>query len=270
MTGFTAKALTETYRALGVERGRVVYVTGNLGRLGFVDGEATGNERKSATLHSHLNAIIELIGDTGTIAFPTHSWGLVNSQAPFNKDTTAADYMFSEFIRTKMKCRRTLHPFASIAAFGAQAREIVPDGLVRHPYGYGSAFERLVEADALHVSIGLEARKTISAVHHCEQLATVPYRYNKEFPHPVDDGDDVKTHDFFLYVTYLSEGLIRDRNTKIFEIPENAGSLKRSDIGRAMIESINLKTFVATTARAMKEDPYIWLKHAPASRPWRS
>ena len=55
------------FASLGLARGDVVYLSGNLGNLGF---HASGN--KTATLEGFLAALFEVIGPEGTVVVPTH------------------------------------------------------------------------------------------------------------------------------------------------------------------------------------------------------
>ena len=89
------KALKEAYEQCGVANGSVVYVTGNLGRLGFTSSQPG---RKVQTMEDHLDVLLELLGPNGTIVFPTHSWSTFKDGfGEFDPEHTQCDYLFSEF-----------------------------------------------------------------------------------------------------------------------------------------------------------------------------
>ena len=47
----------------------------------------------------YLNAIEDVVGSSGTVVFPTHSWPEVSNKAEFCLKTTKSDYFLSEYIR---------------------------------------------------------------------------------------------------------------------------------------------------------------------------
>lgn len=263
---FDKQALKEAYLESGVENGGIVYVTGNLGRLGFTSSPKVG---KFQTMEDHLDVLLDIIGPDGTIVVPTHSWSVSRDDIfVFDPLNTPCDYTFSEFVRTQLNVQRTEHCFASIAAFGPDAAPIVNAQQNKNPYGLLSPFDMLVGKNALHVSIGMPVRSTISAVHHCELLAQVPYRYIKEFQYKITDGNTIRDAVCYLYVHYLKSDLIRDKNIKIFSIKENADATRNCSVARGYIETISLKIFTQATVNSMLSDPYIWLRQEPKIKPW--
>lgn len=265
---FSLADLKSAYRSVGVEYGRSVYVTGNLGRLGWPTNAAGTPLSKRDVLAAHCSALRELVGPNAAVVFPTHSWGLVQKDIVFDPLETPTEYPLSEFMRKQPDARRLAHPFASVAAIGDQAAELIPSGLSRHPYGAGSVFEKLIEREALHVSIGLPARNTISAVHHCEQMAGVPYRYTKCFHHPMMLGGVTAVREVFLFVVYRGIEIERDKNRKIMALPAVVDTLRSVSLGRSGLESVDLGVFGAEVISAMRDDPYLWLRRRPEKTPW--
>ena len=264
---FSVSELKTAYKNVGVERGRTVYITGNLGRLGVLENQNSGL-LKSDILRVHYEILHELIGPSGNLIFPTHSWGQVNSDELFDVYETPSDYTFSEYLRTNLDVCRQQHPFSSVAAFGPRKEEIIGKQISRHAYGPNTPSEYMANSDALHVSVGLPVNLTISSVHHCEYLAGVPYRYTKAFPKKIRFENDIIDDEFYLFVVYKNLEYTRDRNKKIFSISEIKNSVKSSSLGRTGIESISLGLFVTHTIRAMQLDPFIWLSSKPKNFPW--
>lgn len=260
-------ALLKAYDSCGIKSGSVVYVTGNIGRIGLLKG--TPNPKKD-TLALLRDTLLSQIGPEGTLVFPTHSWSIKALNIPYCKKTTSSDYLLSEFLRTTLSCVRTNHHLASIAAHGTKADKIINAPNKRSPYGPYSPFEELGKQGAIHLALGMPVQLSISAVHHCEQMAGVPYRYMKEFPYPTKTSDGVKTRINHLYVTYLNSDLTRDRNRKIFQIPENKNAMRCHPLGRSQASAIDLGIFIPATTSAMLEDPYIWLERLPQKRPWQN
>ena len=76
-----------------------------------------------------------------------------------------------------------MHPFASYSAIGKRGKDIVLD-VSSFAYGPDSPEDRLIELEAKRVGVGILPTKTTS-IHHVEQQVAVPYRYTKEFYHPI-------------------------------------------------------------------------------------
>lgn len=271
MTAYDRSELSAAYRAIGVARGQVIYLTGNLGRLGWpIDAKGARVTDKTAIAELHVSVLENLLGPDGTIVFPAHTWGEVGTETVFDPLTTPCDYFLSQHIFSTRDCRRQVHPFASVAATGAQADAIVETSLSPHVYGVGSPFDRLVGMEALHVSFGLSVAQTITAVHHCEALALVPYRYTKAFEKDVLLGGVRQRVEVFLHVLYRTPGLLleRDSNVKITALPKIADALRETPVGRSRVASVPLSVFVPECVAAMRKDPYIWLRRIEGARPW--
>lgn len=268
--GYDRRDLVACYDALGVAAHETVYLTGNLGRLGgLVADDGTRITEKPQIVDTHISVLQDLMGPRGTIVSPTHSWSLVRSQTPFDADTTPSDYVFGEILRLHSESVRQCHPFASVAALGARGREIIRPGLHRHAYGVASPFECMGQLNALHISLGLEARQSISAVHHCEVMAQVPYRFTKSFEVYIRQRGHVRAEEVFLNVTYLTEPpLERDRNETICALPGIAPHVRTEPLGRGRVQSLPLGVFIQETTHQMLHNPYLWLRSVTQVRPW--
>jgi aminoglycoside 3-N-acetyltransferase len=253
------------FAALGMTRGDVVYLSGNLGNLGF---HASGN--KTATLEGFVDALFEVIGEEGTVVVPTHSFSLCNTDRVFDPQATPSETgPLTEFVRTRPGAVRQFHPFASVTALGARAEEICAPG-ARQAYGPNTPFARLLEADAWGVSVGLPPNRTCSIVHHVEQMMAVPYRYTKEFLQPVRRPEGVVTEPFYLLVTRRDVDLVRDQNEKLFAHPRLAAGVGRAPLGMGGVAAYRLRTLVDAAVDLMSHDLYAWLRQPPVQRPFQS
>ncbi|WP_337881098.1 AAC(3) family N-acetyltransferase [Rheinheimera sp.] len=256
--------LLRAYSNVGVSKGRVVYVTGNFGKPGLYSEKG-----KQALLNAHLQALMQLLGDTGTLVVPTHSFSLCNTDNVFDSETTPSETgPFTELVRQQAGSVRQFHPFSSSTALGAQAEFICLHNS-KHVYGLQSPFQRMLDLDALFVSVGLPARRTASLIHHVEFMMGVPYRYTKEFLHPCRIDNEVEKIIFYLHVLYRDLGLVRDRNKKIFEKFLCQYEVVSSKLGLSFLESFNMREFVDSASRFMAEDIYCWLQQPPTTRPYR-
>lgn len=261
---YSAAEVLDCYRSLGVQKGDVVYVTGNFGRLGAVKSLS-----KQALLALHLELLQELVGSDGTLVVPTHSFSLCNTDKPFSvRDTASETGPFSEFVRQSKGAVRQYHAFSSSCALGKSARFLCENNS-RHVYGLHSPFARMLELDAKFVSVGMEARTNVSLVHHAEFMMGVPYRYTKEFVHPVQKENEITNELFYLHVIYRDMDVTRNRNKNIFEFFEQKYSLKRQALGLSQVQCFNMKEFLDSTSELLSKNVYAWLDQPPEKRPFR-
>ena len=256
--------MADAYEALGVKSGGVVYVTGSLGRLGLIKDQS-----KNDIIRSHFNIITDLLGDKGTLVVPTHSFSICNTDVPFSTAATPSETgPFTEYVRHRQRAVRQYHAFSSCTAIGARALEICGD-CARHVYGYQTPFQRMIDADARFVSVGMPAPSTVSLVHQAEFLMGVPYRYTKEFEHPVDINGSIIRELFYLYVNYANVDIERDQNKRIFRYFSERYNLNEHCLGLSGIQSFSMIEFMDATTQLLKDNIYAWLSQPPATRPFR-
>ena len=77
--------LLKAYQEIGVDKAKVVYVSGSLPYLREFEKPGT------AVLDAHFNALSELIGPDGTIVVFTQSTNLCNTDTPFDLDNTESE-----------------------------------------------------------------------------------------------------------------------------------------------------------------------------------
>ncbi len=257
--------LVHAYKTLGVQRGGLIYVTSHL--FGVADYEERGSR---ALIDAHYRALRACLGEEGTLVVATSSTALCNTDTVFDIDETSGTESgaFSEYVRTRPGTYRSFHPFVSYVAEGPLA-EALTTNTSRYCYGPETPEGRMVERNALHISVGLPPQKTCSTVHHVEQIMAVPYRYTKEFIHPVRRNDTVSDEPFYMHVWYRDIDLERDSNIKLFaELSKNM-KINKAHVGRGAIYSYSMQEFVTYACRAFADDPYIWCKTPPSRRPYQ-
>jgi aminoglycoside 3-N-acetyltransferase len=259
-------AMIRAYADVGVAPGRVIYVTGDLGRL-----RRYQSSDKTEIVAAHYAALRELLGASGTLVVPAATLHLCNTDIVFDPATTPSHNMgpLAEFVRTRSEAVRSMHPFWSHAGVGPQAGSLFSD-VSRHAYGYDSGWSRLVDADCLGIHVGRHPRHTISLVHHVEAAAGVPYRYTKEFMHPVRREGAISVEPFYLSVIYRGLGEERDRNRRIMEHYAGCGTMAYAPLGATGVWSVPFRAFFKITGALLGRDPYAWLAEPPKSRPYQT
>ncbi|MCZ8312843.1 MAG: AAC(3) family N-acetyltransferase [Magnetospirillum sp.] len=253
------------YRHLGVERGRIVYVASDFGRM-----RENAVEAPEKMMSAHLEVLCDLVGSSGAIVVPTASLNLCNTDIAFDPANTPSQGMgvFSEFVRRQPGALRSFHPFWSVASMGGVAASLVSD-VSRHSFGAGSVWSRLVDADALSLHVGVHPRLSFSVIHHVELAVGVPYRYTKEFMHPVRRTGIPQVEPFYHFVTYRDADIERDGNVKIFANFAEDPSLRERQYARGRVFSFSMRRFFDATQRLLVRDIYAWLRKEPTVRPYR-
>ena len=263
---YTFDDILAAYRTVGVTKGRTVLVKTDLRLLG-----PYAELRGSALLDAHLRALRELTDPAlGTVAVSTASHKLINTQTVFDPAATPSERgVFTEFLRKQPGAVRSFHPFDSYAALGRHAEELCLH-VARHGYGPETPKARMIEEDALCVTVGLPPRLATSIQHHVEHVMGVPYRYSKEYMHPVLRPEGVLTEPFYRLVWYRGCDLERDHNEKIFRHFEESGHVVRcAPLGQGNIYAFSMREMYRATTTLFRQDIYAWLKHPPSTRPYQ-
>ena len=209
---------------LGLKSGDNIYVTGNMGALGKV------RIKKLLKQEIFLKSFKNNISDSGTIFSPAASMNLCNTDIPFNKHETPSHEMgaFAEFIRSLPDSVRSFHPFWSIAGVGPESQRL--NRVSRHAYGAGSPWSHFLELDVTQVNMGVDPANAVTLIHHIETVVGVPYRYTKEFMHPIITDNEVKVEPFYQSVFYKDTDTRKRilRNQHYFNELDSIGLVKRS------------------------------------------
>lgn len=161
--------LVSDLKKLGVQEGDTIIVHSSLSSIGWVEGGP----------NAVIGAIVEAVGQDGTVLFPTLTGTSIDSAAhPPNFDaklSPAQTGLIPETARLRLDAIRSLHPTHSVAAIGKRAAWItIEHELCRTPCGFGSPYDKLSDIGGKILLIGVtEAVNT--CFHHSEELAKVPF-----------------------------------------------------------------------------------------------
>ncbi len=166
---------------LGVEPGCILIVHASLSAIGWVSGGA----------QAVVEALLQTIGDTGTLVMPTHSgagsdpkhwaappvpeswWQVIRDHTPaFHRDITPTRQMGAvvECFRGSRTTLRSSHPLHSMAANGPLAAEIVAIHALNDAFGDTSPLGRLYDLDAKVLLLGV-GHANNSSLHLAETRA---------------------------------------------------------------------------------------------------
>ena len=249
----------------------VIFISGNIGNL----GRHKFNSKKEL-MDTFLKYILLFSGEETTLLTSTFTLHLANTDIPFDPDKTPS--MHGVIANYFLNCEnriRSFHPFTSFASIGPKAEYICKNN-TRFSYGIDSPYDKMLRFDkVLTISVGLPPNLTCSIIHHAEFIMHVPYRFIKEFFHPVVREGEVRYENFYMHVIYRSIydeiDRKRDKNRKFFKhfVSEYGGKVIETELGNGKVYAYNTKLFFQSAIDLLKKDIYSWLSEEPENRPYR-
>lgn len=252
---WTVDQLAEHVEATGIQRGDNVILHSSLRSVGkTADGPATV-----------VNAILSVIGPTGTLMAPTFTYSLPGWKSdPYSHKTSPARTgAIPEYMRHRPDAIRSFHPTHSVAVIGADAHHIAADHMEATPLGRNSPFGKMLDRNAKILMLGTH-QDTNSSLHLCEVLAQLPYIH-------VCFADDV---DFETAWYQGEEGEVLF--TRIYEVPgcsrgfrsiepalTDRGILRPVYIGDSTSQLLHLPDLVAASREILTKNPTLLLCHVP-------
>ena len=131
---------------LGLKKGSVVLVHSSLSKFGYVEGGAD----------TVVDALIETVGEKGTIAVPGFSFSLGKDGSVFDvKNTPSEMGKISETLRKKRGTYRSHHLTHSVVALGYKAKELTETHSIT-PCGRESPFRKLIDWGGYILLLGVD------------------------------------------------------------------------------------------------------------------
>lgn len=264
MIDYTLDELNKSIKDIVNKDNEVVFIAGNIAALG-----RSNTLKKKELLNSIYSSIMEVSKDI-TIVVPSLTMNLCNTDKVFSKNIYTNMGAFSNFIIQMDNSIRSIHPFASYTAIGKNAKFICGRE-TPYPYGLDSPYDNILKLKKpLMISIGMEPNLTCSIIHHVEFNMHVPYRYIKEFYHPVKIDEDIKYKNFYLHVLYKDLNEKRNLNIKAFSSFKNNGhDIIEKNIGKSKLYSYSLKELYDNSIQLYQNNIYTWLDEEPSYKPYR-
>lgn len=200
-----------------------------------------------------LQALLDAMGHQATLLVSAF-----NFQFPQTKvfDVATAPVQtgaFGSLLLRRHARQRTPRPFYSFLAFGAGSPWLLAQ---RFPNSTGpdSVFEWIVDRKTELVTIGHHYVKSLTSVHHAENVVGIPYRYSKTFSGRVVGPDRDEEAAVTFYVRALD---VCDHSSLTFAGDEHfrrLGMIRTCPLGPADRPLLAHKVNLAATHREMVED----------------
>jgi aminoglycoside 3-N-acetyltransferase len=258
--------IRESYEKIGISKGMTISLKTDLRFLGPYSSNSQND-----MLEAHFNVLADLIDlSKGTIVVSTASTSLCNTNNKFDiKNTPSEMGSLTEFIRNQSGAIRSFHPFNSYAAVGKRADYICSNNS-RHCYGNNTPTARLLELDAKCLSIGLHPIEVTTLIHHVEMLMGVPYRYVKEFIHPVLRKDRVVYEPFYMHLRYLECDAVMNLDAMVYPNFYKFGyKIQEEYLGRGRVYLFSMNEFYSSTVQLFTNDLYACITSEPSIKPYQ-
>lgn len=244
--------IKEQLSMLGIKNGDDVIVHSAYKQLGGVEGG----------IETVINALISILGNSGTLLFPTLSHTNVNPGPPVNNDmfdvikTPACVGAMPNVFMTFDGVERSLHPTHSVAALGARQSEYIKNHeLDDEPVGPNSPFFKLWQLGGKVLFLGCSTKSNTS-MHGVEEYAKVPYVLSKDTRrYVIIDKYGNKTEKDYHYHYIKQNGFIQ-RYDKL----ENLMEFQRGNVLAAQCAVVDCSKMWKIGVEKLKEDPYYFVE----------
>ncbi|WP_276882083.1 AAC(3) family N-acetyltransferase [Campylobacter cuniculorum] len=244
----------------------IVFIAGNLANLGNFN-----STNKLDLLNTFVDGVFEASKNEATIMTQTMSFQICNTNIVFDRYTWSNLGAFGNFLLRLKDSVRSFHPFASYTAFGKNAN--ICDCFSPFAYGINSPYDKMLKFDkTTMISVGMIPHLTCSIVHNAEMNMNVPYRYIKEFYHPMKINGEIVYKNVYLQCLYKELcNIPRNCNVKIFNhFIKNGGIIKEIPLGKDKLYFYDYKAFYYSCIDAFSEDIFVWMSEEPSLRPFRN
>lgn len=127
-----------------------------------------------------LESLIKQLNDEETLIVSAFNFTFPQTSRFDVSNTAVQTGAFGSILTQHYPSHRTLHPFYSFLAFG-KYHAFLTSHFFANGTGKDSIFEWIVEHETQLICLGHHYVKSLTSIHHAEQTAEVPYRYNKTF-----------------------------------------------------------------------------------------
>jgi len=222
---------------LGFKKGDNIFVTSDVKQLLYSLME-NGDD---TDLNILIDGIIDIIGEEGTLVFPTFNWAFCKGEAFDYVKTPCKTGSLGKIALKRADFKRTKHPIYSFAVWGKSKEEMCSIDN-KSSFGKDSPFTYMTEHNFKNLFIDKELMHSFVYVHYVEeQNGPVPYRFLKDFTADyIDEDGNVSRRTYSMNVRYLDmevENRIDDYEPEF----EAAGAERQFYINDILYKAIDLK-----------------------------
>lgn len=239
------------FKKLGLQSGDIVLVHSSFKSF---EGEISSPQKI-------IDALLEIVGEKGTVIFPTFNFDFSTHGKDFDIIKTPSQMgILSKFASSHYDSVRTIDPVYSFVVIGYLKNKL-GESVTSHSYGTDSMFAKIRKHDGKIMCIGVENYNNwMTFFHYVEEMQKVPYRYFKEFSGNIIDRSGMsKKTKLVLYVRNLSKGVETELNP-MGNILENEKIIKISNIGSSKIRLMSSREVYDRTVKEINLNQNILCK----------
>lgn len=255
MTEVSKEDIREGLRQLGLAPGDVLFVHSSLKSFGCVVGGPD----------AVIEALLEAIGEEGTLAIPVFSNNTYPGSPPFDVRTSPSRVgLITETFRQRPGVKRSNHPTHSVAAWGKRADFITRNSESLEPYDHGGAFGRMhaLDAKVIFLGCGMWANSTL---HVAEDWAELPYLGPQSAIIIDEKGEKRLVHLMKMPIGHRDFYTRGEENqkTKVVRFLRSMQAIVYGKIGGAKVQIIPMRTCIELCMEQLKEEPDLLLCDRP-------
>lgn len=231
--------LINDLHALGLRPGATVMVHAAFRSLGVRDPELV------------ILALLDVIGDRGTLLMPALSWLQEPPDVHDTRTTPSCVGFLAEYFRTRPGTRRSLHPTHSVCGVGARAEELLQaHSADTTPCGPHSPFSAVLRGGAiLFLGCGLQPN---TAMHAVEEHALPPYLFDAPRSYTITDAHGRTFQRLYIPHGFAGVAQRYDRVADLLAPP----ALRSGRIGAAVAYLMDGPALFAAALAVLRRDPY--------------
>ena len=240
--------IVDALKSVGLQSGDSVMVHTSLGKIGYVCGGA----------QTVIEALIEVVGQQGTIMMPTQSWKNLDPETGVHWDADESDWdlirknwpaydksitptntmgAVAEMFRSWPGTIRSDHPARSVAAWGKNAEYLTENHDLSNIFGDTSPIGKLYELDGKVLLIGVDYDKNTS-IHLADVRAEYPGKHTCiEHSAIMENGQRV----WKAYETFFVDG---EDFIEIGKAFETVHAVNRVKLGKAELRLMKQRELV--------------------------
>ncbi|MCL1874652.1 MAG: AAC(3) family N-acetyltransferase [Synergistaceae bacterium] len=184
---------------IGIVKNDRIFVSSDAVRLSFL----CYSHGEVFNANQFIDSIIKVIGDNGTLVFPTFNWGFCRGDAfDYCKTASKAGSLTNTALKRK-DFKRTKHPIYSFAVWGNDTEALCSLNN-KSSFGDDSPFAFFYKHGYKNLFIDVDYKNSATFVHYCEEKAGVSYRFLKDFSaNYVDENGVCELRTYSMYVRPL-------------------------------------------------------------------
>lgn len=239
--------LVNDLHKLGLNKGDTVIVHSSLKSMGTVEGGAD----------TVIDAIIEAVGEEGTVLFPALSFSPCCSTLKFDiRNTPCCVGHIPETFRKREGVIRSFHPSHSVCAYGKLAKELTQDHIKDNtPVGKNSPYRKLTEVGGKILMLGCGLRPN-TFMHGVEEVGNAPYCLGEAKTYEMIDYDGkVVYKDIIGHHFHRPEGNFIQRYDRAVDVLEKGVDYVEGIVHGATAYLFDAKTLCDKAAEKMQTSP---------------